>query len=207
MTRRCGECQLCCKLLPMKAGADERLRDGGETIAAAIAIGVLTAREAANTVTDFDKPAGERCPHQRHHKGCAIYKRRPFGCRFWNCRWLAEDDTAELSRPDRSHYVIDVSPDFVRADGRTIPVIQVWCDPKHPDAHRDPALRAFLLRRAHEGYAALIRLSNVKAFALAAPPFNSDGEWHEVHSETVENEHTAEDKVAALGALKITLKA
>ena len=84
----------------MKAGADERLHLG-ETIIAAITIGLLTPREAANTVTDFDKPAGERCPHQRHHKGCNIYSTRPFGCRIWLCRWLAEDDTAELSRPDR----------------------------------------------------------------------------------------------------------
>lgn len=123
MTRECGGCTLCCKLLPMQAGANERLRDGGQTIATAIALGLLTARDAANTVPDFDKPAGKRCPHQRHHKGCAIYARRPFGCRFWNCRWLAEDDTAELLRPDRAHYVIDVSPDFVRDGDRPVPVI------------------------------------------------------------------------------------
>jgi hypothetical protein len=205
--RQCGECQLCCKLLPMKAGADERLREGGQTIAAAIELGLLTARDAANTVEDFDKPAGQRCPHQRHHKGCNIYSTRPFGCRFWNCRWLAEDDTADLPRPDRSHYVIDVSPDFVRDGDRTVPVIQVWLDPKYPNAHYDPALQAFLLRRAHEGYAALIRLDSMKAFLLAAPPFNSDGKWHEIHSKTVEREHTPEDKIKALGRFKVTLRA
>jgi len=203
--RKCGGCQLCCKLLPMKAGADRRL--SAETIKAAIGIGLLTARDAAHTVADFDKPAGQRCPHQRHGKGCSIYAVRPFGCRFWNCRWLAGDDTAELPRPDRCHYVIDVSPDFVRDGERPVPVVQVWIDSDYPDAHRDPALRAFLLRRAHEGYAALIRLSSMEAFLLVAPPFTDNGEWREIHSDVVEEEHTPEDKVRALGGMKITLRA
>jgi hypothetical protein len=64
-------------------------------------------------IPDFDKPAGERCPHQKHHKRCSIYGNRPFGCRIWNCRWLVEDDTADIGRPDRSHLVIDLMPDFV----------------------------------------------------------------------------------------------
>lgn len=188
----------------MKADADKKLHS--ETIEAAIELGLVTRREAANTVSDFDKPAGERCPHQRHGKGCSIYAVRPWGCRLWNCRWLSEDDTADLQRPDRSHYVVDVSPDYVRADGHTVPVIQVWIDTGYPDAHKDPALRAFLLRRAHEGYAALIRLSSSKAFLLAAPPLNADGQWHEGHPKMHEHEHTAEDKVRALGAFKVTLR-
>jgi len=206
MMRRCGDCQLCCKLLPMQADADRQLQRTG-TIEAAIKVGLLTRHDADHTVADFDKPAGQRCPHQRHHKGCSVYAVRPFGCRFWNCRWLAEDDVADLQRPDRSHYVIDVSPDFVRDGERTVPVIQVWIDPDYPDAHRDPALRAFLLRSAHEGYAALIRLSSMNAFLLAAPPFFTDGEWHEIHSDVHEQEHTVEDKVKALGSMKITMRA
>jgi len=46
-------------------------------------------------------------------KGCAIYAKRPMSCALWNCRWLVNDDTAELSRPDRSPYVIDIMPDYV----------------------------------------------------------------------------------------------
>ena len=67
-TRRCGDCQLCCKLLPVGA---------------------------------LGKAAGERCRHQRHHKGCAVYRKRgfPSECGAWSCRWLVEDDTADLSRP------------------------------------------------------------------------------------------------------------
>ena len=39
--RQCGDCQLCCKLLPVKSLA---------------------------------KLAGDRCSHQKHHKGCDVYK-------------------------------------------------------------------------------------------------------------------------------------
>jgi hypothetical protein len=182
-------------------------RDNDDLIAGLIDIGILSMREAATMVKDFDKPAGARCPHQRHHKGCAIYERRPLGCRLWVCRWLAEDDTADLSRPDRSHYVVDAAPDYVTSDGAVIPVIQVWCDPDYPDAHEDPALRAFLERRAHEGYAALIRLSPMNCFALFAPPFTGDGTWKIKRGDIVEREHTAADKVRALGNMTITMKA
>lgn len=47
----------------------------------------------------------------------------------------------------------------------------------------------------------------MKGFLLAAPPFNSDGEWREIHSNVHEHEHTAEEKVAALGRFKVTLRA
>jgi len=186
----------------MKAGNNTHT----ETITAAVAAGLLTAREARNTVADFDKPSGERCPHQRHGKGCMIYHKRPFGCRFWNCRWLGgADDTADLHRPDRAHYVIDVSPDFVRVaeDGSTVPVVQVWVDPDYPDAHHDPRLRAFLIVQARKGLAALIRLSSSKAFVLAAPPLTEDGVWREYHSNSLEAEHTAEEKIEALGPVRV----
>src|SRR5262252_4508162 len=108
--RHCGECTLCCKLLPMKAGADARVP---QTAAAMVASGMADAAELTGMRRDFDKPAGKRCPHQRHHKGCNIYASRPFGCRVWNCRWLVESDVADIRRPDRCHYVIDLMPDFI----------------------------------------------------------------------------------------------
>ena len=126
--RQCGDCQLCCKLLPVKTLA---------------------------------KGAGVRCGHQRAHKGCAVYRRpgMPAECALWVCRWLINDDAAVLRRPDRAHYVIDVVPDFVTLQedetGKVqhIQVVQVWVDPGFPDAHRDPALRAWLNRRGLHGVA------------------------------------------------------
>jgi hypothetical protein len=126
---------------------------------------------------------------------------------MWSCRWLTGDDTAELARPDRAHYVIDISPDYVRMEGQTIPVIQIWLDDNFPEAHRDPALRAFLERRAHEGWAALVRSSSIDAFLILAPPMAPDGQWHEIGSNIdPEKEHSVEDKIAALGPMQITIK-
>lgn len=164
--RKCGECTLCCKLLPMPP---------------------------------LHKAAGERCEHQRHGKGCAIYARRPRDCMLWNCRWLVNDDTDRLSRPDRSHYVIDIMPDFIKAvqpDGTVygVPVLQIWVDPTHPHAHRDPALRAYLIRRGEEGFAALIRYDESAAFLLVPPAMNSSGDFLEHATNNMHEEsHTGAD--------------
>jgi hypothetical protein len=158
---------------------------------------------------DFDKPAGQRCPHQRHHKGCSIYKARPMGCRVWSCQWLVNGDTAAMSRPDRSHYVIDMSPDFVRGiddDGNeTIcPVVQIWLDPDYPDAYRDPSLRRFLEKQFAKGSAALIRITRDKSIFIIGPPMTP--EWREVNTMQDEHEHTAEEKARALGPVSITFE-
>lgn len=164
--RRCSGCTLCCRLLPVKG---------------------------------MDKAANVRCKHQRTGKGCAVYQtsKMPAECGLWVCRWLTNDDTADLGRPDRTHYVIDVMPDFVTArdgaDGEPIKIaaIQVWVDPKYPDAHRDPALRRYLERRGEEGVVAIIRYDNGAGFTLVPPNVAGDGQWHEIPS-AVEQEHSLE---------------
>jgi hypothetical protein len=176
MMRQCGDCQLCCRLLP---------------------------------VGSLNKAAGQRCRHQRHHKGCVVHARLAQispECQWWNCRWLVNDDAAELSRPDRSHYVIDVLPDFVTlrndvtGERQDFEVVQIWVDPHHPDAHRDPALRAWLLRRGAEGVAALIRYSDLDGFALFPPNMSTDGEWHEQTSQYRQQTHSFAEVARALGA-------
>lgn len=170
MDRRCGGCTLCCRLLPTK---------------------------------EINKPANQRCPHQRTGKGCAAYAHRPVSCQVWTCRWLANDDTADLRRPDRARYVIDVMPDYITVtpDGGepiTIPVIQVWMDPAHPDAHQDPGLRAYVDRRGHEGYATIVRSSSVDAFVLFPPSMSADGQWHEERSGVSGEAHSAAEILTVL---------
>lgn len=133
---------------------------------------------------EIGKPANTRCKHQRHSKGCAIYAQRPWSCQVWNCRWLLEDDTADQRRPDLSHIVIDVMPDFVTLQytdrpPRKIPVLQCWVDPLYPDAHRAPEFRAYLLRQGAQGLAAIIRYSADDGFVLFPPNLAADGKWHE----------------------------
>jgi hypothetical protein len=175
MTRQCGDCQLCCKLVP---------------------------------VPPLRKRAGQKCQHQKFGKGCALYHSAtmPIECRMWNCRWLVNDDTDDLSRPDRSHYVIDVMPDFITwrndqtGETQNVQVAQIWVDPKHPEAHRDPALRRWMVRRAEEGIAALIRFNEREAFVIFAPPFDVNGQWHEIKSGmSTGPTHTLTEIVQALG--------
>ena len=175
MMRQCGDCQLCCKLLP---------------------------------VPPLAKLAGQKCDHQKFGKGCAVYHtpKMPRDCALWNCRWLVSNDTADLARPDRSHYVIDIMPDFITLNHnetgvqQNVQVAQVWIDPKHPDAHRDPALRRWMFRRAQEGIATIVRYNAKDALVIFAPPFDANGEWHEITSgmHSVKT-HTLDEMMKALG--------
>jgi hypothetical protein len=171
--RECGTCNLCCKLLPVRA---------------------------------VGKGANEACKFQKFRKGCTVYHQpaMPPECRLWSCRWLVNDDAGELRRPDHAHYVIDIMPDFVTAvDNETgvsrhIQVVQIWCDPGFPDAHRDPALRRWIERRAEQGVAAIVRFGSNEAITIIAPPLDAGGQWHEISNGTREETHSVADIVAAL---------
>jgi hypothetical protein len=141
LMRQCGDCQLCCRLLP---------------------------------VPPLAKKAGQRCEHQKFGTGCKVYgsAKMPRDCSLWSCRWLVDPATAALSRPDRSHYVIDVMPDYITVENNEtkekypMPAMQVWIDPAHPHAHRDPALRNYLLQQGERGIAALIRYNSSQSVTL-----------------------------------------
>lgn len=185
--RQCGDCQLCCKLLPVRS---------------------------------LEKAAGQRCRHQRHHKGCAVYARLDAvspECRGWSCRWLVEDDTADLRRPDRAGYVLDLMPDHITiqnnetGEEQHVQVVQIWA--ARPD-WRDEALGAYLLRRGKEGVAAIVRFNATDAILVFPPNMSSDGQWHEIDgsdpngpSVQCTREHSIAETVAALGGrLRVTIQ-
>lgn len=152
--RVCGDCQLCCKLVPVPA---------------------------------IEKPAGKRCKHARTGKGCVIYDHRPFDCRSWSCRWLADRAHTEgMQRPDRAHFVIDLVPDTIKqkfGDGteRIISVIQIWLDPAFREVAKGAELRRYVALMADKyGFPSLIRLNSRDAYVLFAPSICSDGQWHEM---------------------------
>lgn len=167
--RQCGQCSLCCKLLPVKS---------------------------------LHKGAGERCRHQRAFKGCAVYAKLGAvspECKLWVCRWLI-GDAGSTSRPDRAGYVIDTMPDYVTITGpdslEYVPVVQIWIDPARPDAHRDPALRAWLNdNRA----CALVRYDDRRALFVAPPSINADGTWFEHAKSRLGEPHSPEDVFATVG--------
>lgn len=174
--RQCGDCQLCCTLL---------------------------------AVREIGKLAGQKCEHQKFKKGCMVYgsQAMPPSCKQWNCLWLLNDDTADLSRPDRSHYVIDVMLDYVEASNEEtgeefrVPVVQVWVDPKYPDAHRDPVLRDFLARRGEQGIAAIIRYDAKRAFVLSPPSMSGTDDFVVIPGKSSGRDHTAAEIIDTLGRL------
>jgi hypothetical protein len=145
--RRCNECTLCCRLMP---------------------------------VAEFHKAANVRCSYQRAGKGCLLHEDAsyPRSCSLWSCVWLTGAEG--LARPDRSHLVVDPMPDFIEMNTAKIPVLQVWCDPKFPNAHREPSFRAWLAEYCERmQLAVLVRFDSAKALALFPPGLCEDGQWHE----------------------------
>jgi len=150
--RVCGSCTLCCRLLP---------------------------------VAEIRKKANTRCSHQ-FSGGCRVYHKAnfPLSCGFWSCRWLT-GDASGVRRPDRTHYVIDIMLDTVvlthNETGERFEekALQVWIDPEHRDAWKDPALLAYIDGKRMP---ALLRYSSWEADGLFPPSRSSNGRWNHVTS-------------------------
>lgn len=180
MTRKCGECTLCCRLLPIQKNMDKT--EVAETIKAMFDV-------PKDALEDFHKPAGLKCPHQ-FYGGCRVYDKRPMGCRLWSCRWLVEDDTNEMRRPDRVGYVIDIAEDFITLDyegsSTSIAVIQIWIDPKRKEEWRDDKqLWEFIARRGKDNKATILRYNSRDAKVIFPPAMCDDGQFHEIDDSKV----------------------
>ena len=97
-----------------------------------------------------------------------------------------------MKRPDIAGYAIDPMPQDILIEHRPFGAIQVWVDAARPDAHRDPALRAYLSNAADKyGYVAIVRWSDGmkpgevgrEAMVLIPPQYNREGDgWIEKRS-------------------------
>lgn len=146
----------------------------------------------------LNKPAGVACRHVGS-KGCRIHPTRPDVCRYWNCAWLYQAETAAMKRPDHAGYLIDPMPQTLMVENTPWPVLQVWVDPERPHAHRDPALRDYLneMGRQHQ-MPALIRWAHptpqegAESMLLVPPSMRTDNQWHEQRQAMVTHERMAE---------------
>ena len=60
------------------------------------------------------------------------------------------------------------------------PVHQVWVDPARPDAHRSPALRRWIFQQGAElGMATIVRWGNDSGMLIVPPSMTSNGRWIE----------------------------
>ena len=174
-------------------GPPVRNRSCGDCKACCIAVPV--------DLRDGKKPANVRCKHLCS-KGCSIYATRPRPCVAWSCKWLMDEDAAGMRRPDKSGCIVDPALDTVLHNGRAVDMIQVWCDPERPDAHRDPALRAYLAEKARKhGMAVIVRWSSSAGMALVAPALNVTNEWLELPM-TLSSTEELDAKLAAVGATR-----
>lgn len=141
-------------------------------------------------VRELEKDANTKCRHQSS-KGCGIYRRPgfPASCELWSCRWLVNDDTADMLRPDRAGYVLDLIPDLMRLQdsatgmGQEIEVVQVWVAPGAGPLP-DKRLRRYAERQAERGVALLLHHGWGPATAVFAPALSHDGEWHVIDGAT-----------------------
>ena len=68
--------------------------------------GACTACCTVISVEELNKAHNEPCVHCNEGSGCAIYNRRPQGCRTFMCEWLhGYGDPAD--RPDQSSIILD----------------------------------------------------------------------------------------------------
>lgn len=159
---------------------------------------------------ELAKPALTRCQHQRHseHGSCNIYATRPPSCQLWACAWLNNADTGNLSRPDRSHVVVDIMPDVIRIDDGQgnvddMEALVIWVDPLYPDAWRHPSLLNYFNERAKvHKLAVLVRYGSSEGFVAFPPATTGYDEWIERNSQKEWVERSAGETVDRLAALR-----
>ena len=172
--RKCGPCQLCCKLLP-----------------------IAEFQKPANTRCTHQR-FGKGCAvygRPGRPDSCASWS-----CRWLLGLDTVELRRPDLSRyvvdqvPD---FVELVNRDT--GERTPIEVVQVWCDPKVREAWKDDALAAFLERRAAEGKGAIIRVSSSEAITVFPPPLSErfgapPGAWIVNESGAVRPERGAQER-------------
>jgi hypothetical protein len=151
--RVCGDCQLCCRLVP-----------------------VPEIRKAAGARCMHAR-YGKGCTIHAHRPlSCRVWS-----CRWLadpdtagmprpdRCHYVIDMLTDEITRPPR-----DGRPTVIRA-------VQVWADPAFPDAHRGVELRDFMLMMAQRhGMATIVRFDSSRVIAILPPPVSPDGNWLEI---------------------------
>lgn len=154
MMRQCGDCTLCCKLVPVKAIEKPagvkcpHVRWGkGCTIYAdrprSCREWTCAWRLGADTA-DLQRP-------DRSH--CVIDE-------LGSCIYQTHQDTGERTK---------------------FPAVQIWCDPAHPHAYLHPTILAFMRRRGATGLGAIIRYGREEGLVIIPPTLSASKNWIRYH--------------------------
>lgn len=152
--RACGDCQLCCKLVP-----------------------VPSIEKPAGKRCQHQR-TGKGCLLYGHHP----FDCRSWSCRWLadkaNTEGMSRPDRAHFVidlMPD------SIKQTWEDGTERRIGVVQVWIDPAFPEVVRGPELRRYMAHMAKEhGLPTLVRFNARDALAVFAPVISSDGQWHEL---------------------------
>jgi hypothetical protein len=156
--RRCGDCSLCCKLLPNVAF-----------------------HKPANKPCAHQRH-GKGCTiYAQRPEECQFWS-----CRWLaspaETPGMRRPDRAHYvidALPDSIQLVNNETGEPLEFEA-----MQIWVDPAFPKTQHAPELRAYMLKMAEEhGWPTLLRWSNQTGTAVFPPPLNADGEWHEQTSE------------------------
>ena len=121
--RECGECSLCCKVIPIY----KKSISAGEE--------------------DVSKPADEWCKHCRPGcGGCSIYPNRPKICRGFACNWLIDISVPEYWRPTESKIVMH----FRKGEDDKI-IFNICVDTEFPNAWRQEPYYSDILKFSRKG--------------------------------------------------------
>lgn len=162
--RKCGDCSLCCKLVPVsEIGKPANQRCMHQRVSK----GCVVYR-------------GPRFP-----RSCALWS-----C-GWLMNLDAADlprpDHAHYVIDPSPDYITVQAADGTNS---RLPVVQIWIDPRYPHVHRSPSLRTWLARRAETlGHAALIRRNSSDGFVLLPPAVTGDG-WIERDAQSERRQHS-----------------
>jgi hypothetical protein len=160
MTRECGDCQLCCRLLP-----------------------VVSLDKIANQKCEFQK-FHKGCTvynTKRMPIECRVWQ-----CR-WIVSQLP-DNIARPDRVHYVVDVMPdniVIQDHEAGKSHIMECIVVWCDPKHPLAYRNPELYDWV---AAQNKVLMVRMNSRDSIIVFPPALNSTHEWAEVTTEAHERD-------------------
>jgi hypothetical protein len=175
--RQCGDCQLCCKLLPVPE------------------IGKL-----ANTRCRHQR-TGKGCA--LYHTPSLPGSCRLWSCQWLLGDYPGQRPDRVHYVVDCMPDYITVR-DNATADERHIPVVQVWVDPGYRDAHRELGLRRWLDETKQ---VAIVRYNNRDGFILFPPSTAGDGQWHEEWSgKTRAETHDIRDVAEKIGGIAMTIE-
>lgn len=169
--RVCGQCQLCCKLLP-----------------------VPMIRKPAGVRCQHAK-VGKGCTvYASRPISC-----RTWSCRWLADRETAgmpRPDRCHYVIDLETDHVRAVPNDG--GEAIVFAVLQVWVDPAFPEAHRAPELRQYMLRMAEKyRLATIVRFDSERAITVFPPPFDVDRQWHEIVGAKIVTRNELERQVLA----------